>query len=156
MLSVCGSKIYKLMSDLLAPNKPGTKTFDELVKLVQDYYAPKPSEIVQRLKCHNRFRRPGESVVSFVAELRHLTEHCNFGAAIEVMIRDRLVCGIMDDKIQRRLLAEKDLTLKKANETAISMVTAAKVVLDLQSGTPHSETVNEMSYCENHKKTKVA
>lgn len=59
MLSVCGSKIYKLMSDLLAPNKPGTKTFDELVKLVQDYYAPKPSEIVQRLKCHNRFRRNG-------------------------------------------------------------------------------------------------
>ena len=33
------------MSDLLAPNKPGTKTFAELVKLVQDHYAPKPSEI---------------------------------------------------------------------------------------------------------------
>lgn len=79
LLSVCGSKIYKLMSDLLPPNKPGTKAFDELVKLaiVQDHYAPKPSEIVQRFKFHNRFRRPGESVASFVAELRHLTEHCN-------------------------------------------------------------------------------
>lgn len=48
------------------------------------------------------------------------------------------------------------MTLKKAYETAISMVTAAKVVLDLQSGTPHAETVNEMSYGEIHKKTKVA
>lgn len=60
LLSVCGSKIYKLMSDLLAQNKPGTKTFDELVKLVQDHHAPKPLEIVQRFKFHNRFHRPGE------------------------------------------------------------------------------------------------
>ena len=43
--NVYGSKIYKLMSDLLAPNKPGTKTFAELVKLVRDHYAPKPSEV---------------------------------------------------------------------------------------------------------------
>ena len=38
LLCVCGSKMYKLMSDLLAPNKPGTKPFAELVKLVQDHY----------------------------------------------------------------------------------------------------------------------
>ena len=149
LLSVCGSKIYKLMSDLLAPNKPGTKTFAELVKLVQDHYAPKPSEIVQRYKFHNRFRSPGESVASYVAELRHLTEHCNFGQTMEVMIRDRLVCGIMDDKIQRRLLAEKDLTFKKAYEIAISMETAAKGVVDLQSGQAHAEKVNKV--CEGEK-----
>ena len=145
LLSVCGSRIYKLMSDLLAPNKPGTKTFAELVKLVQDHYAPKPSEIVQRYKFHNRFRRQGESVAAYVAELRHLTEHCNFGPTLDVMIRDRLVCGIMDDKIQRRLLSEKDLTLKKAYDIAISMETAEKGVVDLQIGTAHTEKVNKVS-----------
>lgn len=34
LFSVCGSKIYKLMSDLLVLNKLGMKIFDEFVKLV--------------------------------------------------------------------------------------------------------------------------
>ena len=68
---------------------------------------------------------------------------------MEVMIRDRLVCGVMDNKIQRRLLAEKDLTFKKAYEMAISMEMAAKGVVDLQSGQVHTEKVNKV--CEGEK-----
>ena len=104
--------------------------FSELVLLVRDHYAPKPSEIVQLYKFHNRFRSPGESEASYLAEWRHLTEHCNVGQSMEVMILDRLVCGIMHDKIQRRLLAKKDLTLTKAYEIAISMETTERGVVD--------------------------
>jgi len=46
-LSVCGSKVYKLMCGLLAPVKPGEKSYQDLVQLIQDHSAPKPSEIVQ-------------------------------------------------------------------------------------------------------------
>ena len=49
LLSVCGSKTYKLMCDLLAPAKPGEKSYQELVKLIQNHLAPKPSEIVQKV-----------------------------------------------------------------------------------------------------------
>ena len=41
---------------------------------------------------------------TYVSELRSLAEHCNFGAMLDLMLRDRLVCGINDDAIQRRLL----------------------------------------------------
>lgn len=51
-------------------------------------------------------------MASCVAELRNLSKHCNFGATLEVMIRDRLVCEIMDDKIQRHLLSENELILQ--------------------------------------------
>ena len=84
-----------------------------------------------------------------MAELRHLTEHCNFGQTMAVMIRNRLVWGIMDDKIQRRLLSEKDLTFKKAYEIAISMEAAEKGVMDLQSGQAHAEKVYQV--CEGKK-----
>jgi hypothetical protein len=136
------------MSDLLAPEKLGTKSFAELVAIVQNHFSSKPSEIVQRYKFHNRFRKPGESVASYVAELRNLSEHCNFGATLDTMIRDRLVCGIMDDKIQRRLLSEKDLTYKAAYDTSVSMETAAKNVMDLQTG--HDEKVNKVSFGKTH------
>ena len=78
LLSVCGSKVYKLMCDLLAPAKPKEKSYQELVKLIQDHLAPKPSEIVQRFKFNNRFRNEGESVADFVAALRNLAEHCEY------------------------------------------------------------------------------
>ena len=37
LLSVCGSKVYKLMCDHLAPAKPKEKSYLELVKLIQDH-----------------------------------------------------------------------------------------------------------------------
>ena len=75
LLNVCGSKAYKLMCDLLAPAKPEEKSYQELVKLIQDHLAPKPSEIVRRFMFNNRL----ESVADFVAALRNLAEHCEYG-----------------------------------------------------------------------------
>ena len=51
-----------------------------------------------------------ETVATFVAELHSLSEYCNFGGSLDIMIRDCLVCGINDDAIQKRLLSESGLT----------------------------------------------
>ena len=67
-MSVCGKKTYKLMRNLCAPEKPGDKTFDDLVKLVKDHQNPKPSETVQRFKFNTRDRNPNESISTYVAE----------------------------------------------------------------------------------------
>ena len=77
-------------------------------------------------------RKPGESVATFVAELRSLTEYCNFGDTLEVMIRDHLVCGINDAAIQKRLLGESTLTYEKAVEIALNTVTAAQSTRELR------------------------
>ena len=114
-LSVFGPATYKLLRNLLAPAKPGEKTYDDLVTVLSAHYSPAPSEIVQRFKFHSRFRNPGESVATFVSEIRSLAEFCNFGPALEEMLCDRIVCGINDDA-KRRLLAEPRLTYKKALE----------------------------------------
>lgn len=53
-----------------------------------------------------------------MAELRKIAENCNFGSALDCMIRDRLVCGIKDRGVQQILLAENSLTLKKAIDIA--------------------------------------
>ena len=48
----------------------------------------------------------------------YLSEHYDFQNTIEQMLRDRLVCGINDEQIQRRSLAESSLDFKKAMKLA--------------------------------------
>lgn len=72
-------------------------------------------------------------MAAFVAELRQLSEHCEFGAVLEDMLRDRLVCGINDDGIQRRLLGEVTLTFKRALEVAQAMETVANNTNDIKN-----------------------
>ena len=129
--AVVGPTTYALLRSLVSPARPGDKTFAELVAALKEHFKPTPSETVQCSKFHTRVRKPGESVADFVAELRSLAEFCNFGASLNDMLRDRIVCGINSSKIQQRLLAEKDLTLEKAVNLAQGMETATKNVQEL-------------------------
>ena len=125
-LSVVGAETFKVLRSLVSPDKQGDKSFADLLQKLDDHYSPKPSEIVERFKFHTSYRKPGESVASYLARLRALAKYCNFGGSLEDMIRDRLVCGINYDAIQKRLLAESKLTYKKAVEVAHSLETADK------------------------------
>ena len=133
LLSVCGPRTYKLIRSLLLPQEPKDVSFADIVKQMTDHYQPKPSIIVQRFKFHSRSRKPGESVATYIAELKRLSEDCCFGEFLQEMLRDRIVCGINDPRIQHRLLAEHELTYKSAFELAQSMETADQNTNDLQS-----------------------
>ena len=89
---------------------------------MSDHHSPLPSEIVQRFHFHTRFRKKGETVATYVSELRAIAQGCNFGESLDAMLRDRLVVGIDNEAIQRRLLSETLLTFKKALELAQNLV----------------------------------
>ncbi len=82
LLSACRAPTYKLIRNLVTPDKPTDRTFAQIVELVKNHFAPKPSVIVQRYRFNSRVRQQGESVATFVAELRRLTEHCEFGPSL--------------------------------------------------------------------------
>lgn len=134
LLSCCGPATYSLLRSLVSPAKPGEKSYAELVKTLRDHFNPKPSEIVQRFKFNTRTRRQGESIADYVAALRKLATDCNYGDSLLQMLRDRLVCGVNDDSIQRKLLSQHgELTFEKAWDIAQSMETANKDVKDIQA-----------------------
>ena len=142
LLSTCGAKTYQLIRSLVAPRKPADIEFTCLIEEVRKHFNPKPSVIVERFQFHSRVRQSGESVSTYVAELRRLSQHCEFGASLDDMLRDRLVCGISDNRIQRRLLAEADLAFKKALELAQAMESADRNTQDLQKATAQSVAVH--------------
>ena len=97
-----------------------------------------PVVTVQRFKFNSRSLRADESVATFVAALRHLVIHCAYGDSLNDMLRDRLICGINDARIQRRLLAEAEIDFPKALQIAQAMESADRDAQDLQ--TLQSET----------------
>ncbi|XP_046373937.2 uncharacterized protein K02A2.6-like [Haliotis rufescens] len=131
LLASCGTETYQLIRALVLPVKPSEKTFDQLVVLLKEHFTPKPSEIVQRFKFHSRNRKAGESVAAYVAELRKLTDGCDFGTSLQAMLRDRLVCGICDDNIQKKLLSETALAFSSALKIANAIEAADKNLQDL-------------------------
>ena len=141
LLSIMGPGTYKLLSSLIAPEKPGDKGFADLVKVLTDHYNPAPSEIIQQYKFHTRIQQSGESITKFVAELRSIAQDCKFGDTLNDLLKDRLVCGINDDSVQRRLLSEKALNFDSALDIATSMEAAKKSSDELQRQEP-SQYIN--------------
>ena len=101
--------------------------------------------ILQRFKFGSRRQKPGEPIANFVSDLRRLSEHCDFGETLDDMLRDRIVCGIADGRLQRHLLVEPDLSLKKDLELAQAQETAEQGAQQLQQQRPHSEQMNKLT-----------
>ena len=136
LLSVCGPATYRLIRNLVSPKKPTELKIADFITIVQKHHDPKPSMIVQRFRFNGCNRRTGESVAAYVAELHQLAEHCQYATILNDMLRDRLIWGVEDSRIQRRLLAEPELTFDKAFEIAMASESAEKNVKDLQSPVP--------------------
>ena len=64
-----GQTTYVLLSNL---DKPGDKTYDELVKVLKQHYNPTLSETIQSTRFNSRVRKPDETVAIFVSELHLL------------------------------------------------------------------------------------
>ena len=151
LLSSCGAATYQLIRNLVAPGKPTDKSFSELVVLVKDHHQSCPSTIIQRFNFHMQTQKPGETISDFVAQMRKLSEYCEFGDSLESMLLDRLVCGCKDHRLQCKLLAESELSFEKAFKIAKAMEAAEKESKDLQD-TP-STTVNRLGRGTSGKQT---
>jgi len=126
LLSAIGPKIYSLLRSLTSPALPHEKSFDELATILQSHFQPKPLLIAERFHFHRRDQAADESIAEYVAELRRLSTNCEFGDTLNDALRDRLVCGMRNTSAQKRLLAEADLTFKRALELAQGMEAAEK------------------------------
>ena len=97
-----------------------------MATILKSHFEPKPLLIAERFHFHRRDQAAGETIAEYVAELRRLSTHCDFGDTLNDALRDRLVCGLRYESVQKRLLSEPDLTFKRALEIAQSLEAADK------------------------------
>ena len=109
-----------------------------LCLLLKQHHEPEPPKFLQRAKFDARLRKDNESISEYVAALRKLREHCQFGAALSERLCERFATGVNNNEIQRKLLVEPDLTLDKAVTLAISINQTNEGAKALESGQVHA------------------
>ncbi|OCT95534.1 hypothetical protein XELAEV_18013221mg [Xenopus laevis] len=80
----------------------------------ENYCTPKENETYGRCIFNSRVQSPIESIEEYITDLKLKSRTCNFAQLRDSLIRDRLVIGCNDQKVQERFLREHDLTLEKA------------------------------------------
>ena len=135
-LSVVGASTYGLLRTLLTLDKPSEKSLADLTSALVAHYEPKPMVITQWFHFHRRNQDPTESISEYVAALRKLSTFCDFGDQLDNALRDRLVCGVHSEALQKVLLSTKDLTFKAAMEKALSMEAADHNTKELHAKGP--------------------
>lgn len=134
LLSCCGAETYSLIVTLVKPSRPTTANYADIVAAVKSHMHPRPSELYARFKFYKRNQAAGESIADYVTALRKLAGDCEFGdkqLPLDIMLRDRFVCGIRSETIQQRLLAEHKLTFDAAYDLALTAEAAARQLKDI-------------------------
>lgn len=86
---------------------------DVAMEKMEGYCLPRKNEVYERFQFWQLQQAFGESIDAFVTKLRTKAKSCRFGDQEESLIRDRIVIGCPDDRLQERLLREPDLDLLK-------------------------------------------
>ncbi|XP_062889910.1 uncharacterized protein LOC134338193 [Mobula hypostoma] len=88
------------------------------LKLIMDRFEvfciPKRNLTYERFKFFTCAQRATETIDQYVTELRKHRRTCEFALLTDSLIKDRLICGIQDNTLRKRLLREQDLNFEKA------------------------------------------
>ena len=106
----------------------------------------------ERLLFNQRNQKEGQRIDNYVSELKPLSLTCDFGDLRDLLIRDRIVGGVLSDELRGELLKKPDLTLQKAHDYCRTFETAElqkyKFSTPADAGTEHSiglQPVNKLN-----------
>lgn len=132
-LTVCGDATFSIADSLVKPATLEATTFANLKAKLDNHFSPAPNHIVERFKFNKRDQNQGESIADYVAELRRLSDYCQF-TDLDDRLRDRLVCGVLEENLKQKFFEEGEaLTFAKALEMAQASEMAQKSVRDTRN-----------------------
>lgn len=75
---------------------------------------------MNRYEFYNRVQKLNESAENFVLAIKLLADNCNFREFKEEAVRDRLIIGLRDKDLRKKLLMDDDINLETVEKTIIS------------------------------------
>lgn len=139
--TVCGSRVYDTLIALITPRKATDVTFTEIETILGKHYSPKPNEISMSYKFYKRDQRESEPASDYIADVRKISSKCNF-MDLERMLRDKLVCGMSDTRLQYELLKKDDLSYQYVVDAMLASESARRDVRMIHDAAASSNVVS--------------
>lgn len=102
--------------DTFGLSEEDSKVYATVVGAFENFCKPKKNTVYDRFLFYQRKQKEGEPFDTFLMDIRRLVKNCEFDDKENEMMRDRIVMGIYDKKIQVRMLETSDLTYAQAVE----------------------------------------
>ena len=112
-LNTIGSEAFRIYKSLEVPTGQNPELLRTVLNMFDEYATQYTSVICERYVFNTRNQKSDESLDAYIRSLKDLAGTCNFGGVREELIRDKIVCGLKDNTLRKRLLREKNLTLAK-------------------------------------------
>ena len=113
-----------------------------IMAMMEEFAKGIVNETLERHKFFQRQQEEGESFDDFLTDVKLLSKNCNFcntAECYESLLRDRIVNGVISDKVREKLLTIKKLTLEKAIEICRSSEKAIDGVSTLKKSLTEPE-----------------
>ena len=120
--------------------------FDSVIEKFNSYCNPKKNETYERYVFHSRKQLQGEPIEQFVTDLKLKAHTCQFENLKDSMIRDRLVLGVTNTRVQERLLREENLNLEKAVKICQAAEATERQIQTLS--TEKGASSSDVNYCQ--------
>lgn len=114
------------------------KNMDKIIELWDSYCLGRTNITYERYMFNARDQKENESIEAYASALRSLANTCNFGPLKEELIRDRIVCGLSDNEIRKKLLQIPELTLDKCMNICRSAETTTSQLKAMSNNNAHS------------------
>lgn len=116
-ITMSGPSVFSELKLLYPNSNISDIPYSDMIKKLKSRLDKKPSGLVQRFKFSQRTQQLEESLEDYVLSIKLQAEFCSFGSFKDQAVRDRIISGIRDTKLQEKLLNEdEELSLDAAEK----------------------------------------
>ena len=113
-LHCLGPEALKLFNGMQFANETERKTLVKIIEKFDEFAIGEVNETYERYVFNGRNPGQDESIHAYIATLRSLPKTCGFCKCLaDSLLRDRIVLGVKNNNLRKRLLQERKLDLKK-------------------------------------------
>lgn len=142
-------------------------SYDRVIAKFEEFCKPRKNTVYERYVFYQRMQHEGESFDVYLMDIKRLVRSCEFGATENEMLRDRIVMGVADKRLQKRLLETATLTYDTAVEKARTNEATAQQSETMNKGaaineiqpsqsSTHAYTQSNERYGNNNNRSKPA
>ncbi|KAJ8029680.1 hypothetical protein HOLleu_29132 [Holothuria leucospilota] len=138
LLHVAGDEALELYNTFTFADEESKEKVNDVLKKFEEFCNPRKNLTYERHLFFTRNQGTSESFDHYVTDLKRLAQSCEFNTLQDGLIWDRIVCGLVDNKLRERLLRDADLTLEKTITTCRASETSKNQLKTLTGTSDYS------------------